>query len=120
MDVHEVLVKARNLIDREGHAKLTTGDSLRGRCIQGALGDAVGGDKWDRYCAPLVVEAVRQMGFAHICAACSWNNAEERTKEEVLARFDNPIASTAPAPQDPFEADPLRVEEEAEADAAAV
>lgn len=89
---HEVLVAARNLIDRGGwiQGAVLTSD---GRCAVGALRDT--GGALDTNDEPFWILR-RQVGTA----LSRWNDTPGRTKAEVLAAFDKAIAATAPSPPD--------------------
>jgi hypothetical protein len=96
MTTHEVLVAARNLIDREGWIQ-NAHYAPEGRCVRGALSD--------------VTRGKTDLGYYHATRAFSdvvdevligaWNDHPDRTKAEVLAAFDKAIAATAPEPPDP-------------------
>lgn len=105
--VHEVLVRARNIQAERGHAKYALEDPEGHVCIQGALnlattGDAHGDDVV--HGAIVRCRAVDAMGFVGLACVASvdWNNAPETTLADVLARFDAAIAATAPEPADPL------------------
>jgi hypothetical protein len=87
-EVHEVLVRARNLIDRHGWQQGDMGNANEGYCIEGAC-RAAGSDygDWSEVRAPL-----------GIAIPFVWNDEPGRTKEEVLAVLDAAIAATAPPP----------------------
>lgn len=91
MTTHEVLVAARNEIDRRGHCR-GYGEGGEGFCVHQAIGWADS--------SPISEEASVLM--KDLGATVEWNDAPERTKAEVLALFDRAIAATAPAPADPF------------------
>lgn len=104
MDTHEVLVAARNLIDREGWAdharggdRSPTGPQCAGLACTAAAGE------WGGVSLHAVVALQDVVGED----LYQWNDTPGRTKEEVLAAFDKAIAETAPAPMDPFIAGPV-------------
>ena len=117
-EVHDVLVKARNLIDREGwHGREFSepGGVCAGSAIERATDTP---DPLARRCvydAFIAVNALPPVPALHpdingVGAIVLWNDAEGRTKEEVLAAFDKAIAKTAPPPEDIPLPDPLDVE----------
>jgi hypothetical protein len=105
VNTHEVLVAARNLIDREGWKQAKSRYEFGvgpGRCAYIALWDAtMEGD-----CVTLVAnratdvlaEFIPRSGGTSSGDLYDWNDAPGRTKEEVLALFDEAIAATAPEP----------------------
>ena len=103
MNAHQILVKARNLLDREGHAKHALRDET-GYCQLGARNMATFGTQrfvWghpDRKAFHAAKEALTDAVGVPSEELVDWNNAPERTKEEVLAAFDRAIAATAPPP----------------------
>ena len=119
--MHEILVKVRNEIDRRGHVQnvLERDGSV---CLYGGLnlvvneypGNWVDYGLAEHFAAVLGFEEPEEGTFTeNLCigwvqvltrrdAAVAWNNALGRTKEEVLARLDEAIARTAPAPEDPM------------------
>jgi hypothetical protein len=103
MTTHEVLVKARNLIGRDGWVQRDWGAPGGPRCAVGVISDS-GGDGASRITARrAVAEAAGVEDDGWGGAVITWNNAPGRTKAEVLAAFDKAIAATAPEPPDPFE-----------------
>src|SRR5688572_28847304 len=127
MDTHEVLVAARNAIDREGWIQFAL-ESPDGMCARGGLmcvGRRSISEGMDRQAARDLIATVDLALAAHlpsspleganrapaewverygsdwaraVCRIADFNNAEGRTKEEVLAAFDKAIAATAPEP----------------------
>ena len=103
MDVHEVLVAARNLIDREGWTQNHYGRPGRGFCVYGACGAAEHGSALCGGYGPAEDVMRKVLGAPQLAA---WNDTPGRTKAEVLAAFDKAIAATAPEPADPFTHEP--------------
>lgn len=102
--VHEVLVRARNVQAECGHCKHAFEDDWGNVCIGGALQRATTSDAldWDFGGAQVRCDAARAMGFTSMVRAAGWNNRPETTLADVLARFDAAIAATAPEPADPL------------------
>jgi len=98
MDAHEVLVAARNLIDREGWRQDFGVEGVE-RCAVEAISDSTVGISADDVSAVLASVLGVPNSWGLIGA---WNDAPERTKQEVLDAFDRAIAATAPPPADPF------------------
>lgn len=113
MDAHELLVKARNRLERDGW--------MRG-CFLEPEGTRV--CSWGAICyeTPLhsgvdcpreYDEAVATLGGVvgvdKAAAIAVWNDTPGRTKEQVLAAFDEAIRRTAPAPD--FDALQVRLDE---------
>jgi hypothetical protein len=97
MTAHEVLVTARNLLDREGWIQDYTW-TREGRCTVGAVLTphlTEGSIEALELFADLIGCPRDWMAIAH------WNDDPDRTKEQVLAVFDTAIAATAPPPPDP-------------------
>lgn len=113
-DVHDVLVKARNLIsDEKDWRKVGWGREHSPRCSHGAIVYAAGGyqrgHQFDYDAAKAATHTLeRVVGECVI----TFNDAKERTHAEVLAAFDKAIAATAPTPDLSFLAD-VKVEAEA-------
>lgn len=108
MDTHEVLVAARNLLEREGWVQ-RRGVTENGRCAVGATGCVAG--LTPESCPVGAFDAFREANNAlavvlrergESARVVDWNDTPGRTKEEVLALFARAIALTAPAPQDPL------------------
>lgn len=99
MTTHEVLVAARNLIDRKGWSPYASGGPTMPEAAQcaglacAAANGALGGVSLD------ASRALREVVGGDVY---DWNDAPGRTKEEVLTAFDEAIAATAPPPADPF------------------
>lgn len=99
MTAHEVLVRARNLIDRVGWLQCSVKGhhDPGGHCV--ATWVATVADD-----APAEFEAMyafgRAIGIGSLPRIYEWNDAPGRTKDEVLAAFDRAIAATAPPPPD--------------------
>ena len=100
MTTHEVLVAARNLIDREGLwcGGFDDGGGTSGTCTWIALRE-VGGFRRGRAAADALGRVNGMAPDASLSDLYDWNDS--RTKEEVLAAFDRAIAATAPAPEWP-------------------
>lgn len=104
MTTHEVLVAARNLIDRGGWAHRGHGDwtfeRVGARCALNAITNN-GARACSEYTDP-VKELGAAIGCSDVTAAAAeiprWNDTPGRTKAEVLAAFDEAIAATAPEP----------------------
>ena len=84
---HEVLVKARNIIDRRGWWD-GTGKSCYGECVITAI------VKSERSRSQVVRDRFAEAAGSGARADFLdiWNDAEGRTKDEVLAAFDRAIA----------------------------
>lgn len=92
---HDVLVRARNLIARDGWQRYHYSDSADARrgpfCSTGAIQAAAEfGPTWKP--AQLVVERIVGVYVT------LWNDRDGRTEADVLAAFDKAIAATAPTP----------------------
>lgn len=96
---HEMLVAARNLIDREGHYRGSWSNG-RGYCIHSAIG-AVTADYDFGPSTIATAHAASDLMQARGYTT-DWNDAPGRTKAEVLAAFDEAVAETAQPPADPF------------------
>lgn len=95
MTTHEVLVAARNLIDRSWVGRFPSGDGEE--CVASALANTGGGISGEYTSAYGLLRRIT--GASRLS---EWNDAPGRRKEEVLAAFDEAIAATAPEPADPF------------------
>jgi hypothetical protein len=99
MNTHEVLVAARNLIDRQGWCQ-QPGENFavhgRPQCALGAL-DLVE----PNWIAAGVPHALYRHLPGDLGSVVEFNDEPGRTKDEVLALFDKAIAATAPEPADP-------------------
>lgn len=115
MTVHEVLVKARNKLSDpavwvKGGA---IGRDHRGpHCAATACGSVLPGTLHAKSADQgLWLETLRELakaaGLRHHQRVAPWNDAPERTHEEVLAAFDKAIAATAPAPDVSFIREPV-------------
>jgi hypothetical protein len=103
MTTHEVLVAARNLIDREGWKQDKDFGPGPGHCAYSAMCGLFGPELANEAVDVLVLGyGGRYGGHGTNAGLYRWNDEPERTKEEVLALFDEAIAATAPAPADPF------------------
>ena len=123
--MHELLVSTRNEIARRGHAQGVLQDEDGRVCLYGGFFKAEGAgflkagvpdvegfatalgfekpDPTERvYPQPLTNPTYYVLGASRAEVAIAWNNAPGRTEEEVLARLDEAIARTAPAPEDPL------------------
>jgi hypothetical protein len=91
--VSELLLKGADLIEKHGHTKNNLYDDNGAMCFMGALWKAM--DAWDiglRIQAATSVKRVlglpnptRSMGLSpDISAVVDWNNAPERTAQEVI------------------------------------
>ena len=79
IDVANYLTRAAEIIDRHGHCKGSTGDARRGFCALGAMLEVGGSTS---------LHVVAQMYFMSCVgnvAIADWNDAPERTKDEVTA-----------------------------------
>lgn len=72
-------MKAYEIIEQYGFIKHAFGDRRRGFCAVGAIVDAYE----DGAYSPLISENLRKLQ-QHVGAADWWNDAPERTKEEVV------------------------------------
>lgn len=114
---HEVLVEARNLIAREGWWQ-NDDSGFEGHCVANAVGDVECESTkpkcraWDRLVALIAPDATDVKD--HAVMWC-WNDAPERTLEDVLALFDEAIRLTAPAPDTSFLLDRIAEREQNEA-----
>lgn len=101
----QTLLKAADVIRRRGHAKRVLEDTAGGVCIMGAINVALHNDASYAPNIPAALEAgskmsdyISRMGWAvrpdyyfgepELQAAVNWNNALERTKEEVIATLE--------------------------------
>jgi hypothetical protein len=100
MTTHEVLVKARNRIERTGWTQALTGPRHGPNCIYAAC-------SWEAGTSVGTAKAANELRNAlelkhPRLSLMVWNDQSSRTKEEVLAAFDKAIAATAPEPADPL------------------
>lgn len=108
MNEHEVLVKARNLIDRQGWCKQMGRTPGGQHCLAGAL-TAVLEARWLFGEIPdyhKVGEHPAGRRLADLFGVephrlWAWNDERGRTQDQVLAALDKAIAATAPLPADP-------------------
>ena len=80
-----ILLKAAYLIESNGLAKFERCNGL-GYCVIGAIGFAASGDSDDDY-QPAIQRMVRGVGVADWWKLADWNNDDERTPEEVVAKL---------------------------------
>lgn len=109
MTVHEILVKARNLIDqnwiKDGYVDADGGVCARGACIR-ATGHTP--HQYRHYCddkfisTQYILEEIIVQKYGFNVGVVSWNDEDERTKEDVLEVFDEAIRRTAPDPDVSF------------------
>lgn len=82
MSISQVLFKAAQIIERDGHTKGTLEDSQGRVCLFGAVSKAESGDAysggWEKF-----KTACNILGMTPNDAV-DWNNAPERTAEEVI------------------------------------
>lgn len=86
MKTSEILFRAAQIIERDGHCKMTMQNSRGSVCLMGAISKAFNGDawEWNDAAAQVCEEFCDATGFKGIYDAVDWNNAPERTKEEVI------------------------------------
>jgi len=113
MRADEVLDAAADAIDKYGHAKHALGDKWFGMCAQGAMLFACyGRAQWpkgmrftatgERLLAPELHRAMRALQESHraqIRYTSDWNNAPERTQDEVTSTM-RAVAATLRASTD--------------------
>ncbi len=100
----EIMEGAKSAIIEKGHAKWKRVDGAGGMCLIGAIAFAANEDPWvDIWTCRVVDESygiVEAAGIANhlftqdedpFWAAVMWNNADERTPEEVLGLLDAAI-----------------------------
>lgn len=92
-----LLSVARELLEQRGWTQLTEREPGGSYCLSGALWEAAGDDD-DAYHAALrtigprlAVPACERGGFGCHCAVVRWNDAEGRTKHQVIAKLDEVI-----------------------------
>lgn len=104
MTTHEVLVAARNYLEREGWAQghwpdfgewIYPPDSPNATCASNVL-KRLECDEPERWKARR--ELLKAIGRDDVADIFRWNDTPGRTKAEVLAAFDKAIAATAPDP----------------------
>jgi hypothetical protein len=102
MTTHELLVAARNLIDREGWKQAQARYSFGpgdGRCAYVALCDACGFRTiLANQATAVLARFIPRTDETANADLYDWNDHPDRTKAEVLALFDRAIAATAPEP----------------------
>lgn len=100
-EVSEVLFKAAQLIERDGHCKFQVEDDRGRHCLAGAISKSISGfaTNWDGQSERVGAEFSRALGFKDIYAAADWNNADERTAEEVI---DALVIASVEATQEDF------------------
>jgi hypothetical protein len=94
----EQLRIAAEILRNEGHVKFTI-QTPEGFCALGAIAKATLGDPWSR--EAMMGEAVQRFGQSLPLSAaektwgvslttriCEWNNAAERTKDDVIAALE--------------------------------
>lgn len=86
MELLELLTTTRDIQADRGHCKNVLWAADGRVCMQGALMTA-DRSRWE------FEDAYRAMGFGDCQDMVNWNNALERTLEDVLERFDMAIAS---------------------------
>lgn len=102
MNTHEILVAARNNLDRRAWVPYAAAGP-RHFCAMGTISYVVTGktnfdaDSSDEGLGAR--EALRHAAGSGSIA--SWNDARGRTKQEVLDAFDRAISATSPPPPDP-------------------
>ena len=81
----QMLLKAADVIEKYGHAKSTLGHISVGFCINGALNFAATGTSTNQTTAgnSAKMRMMASLGGDQI----SWNNAPERTADEVVAKL---------------------------------
>jgi Tfp pilus assembly protein PilZ len=94
-----LLLVARDLLYEQGWTQLTVRDPEAGFCLTGALARAARGDR-EAYRNALQtlgrrlgVRGCAYGGFGCHCAVLAWNDAEGRSRHEVVAKLDEVIAS---------------------------
>jgi uncharacterized protein (TIGR02266 family) len=95
----KMLLIARDLLYEKGWTQFALRDPEAGYCLSGALARAAGDDV-DGFRAALLtlgprlgVPACPFGGFGCHCAILTWNDAEGRTKDDVVAKLDEVIGS---------------------------
>jgi Tfp pilus assembly protein PilZ len=96
---------ARELLRDKGWTQLYPRDAKGKYCLSGALREAAGNDR-DLYRAALrsVGPRLNVAGCAHggfdcHCAVIGWNDAEGRTRQQVIAKLDEAISAELAATQ---------------------
>lgn len=87
MTTRELRNKAADYIEAHGWCRDDYEDFASQVCLIGALGQAACSDAEMGERDPLARKALDEMGFDTPESAVSWNDAPERTKEEVIARL---------------------------------
>jgi Tfp pilus assembly protein PilZ len=95
----KLLLVARDLLYEKGWTQFALRDPDAGYCLSGALARAAGDDV-DAFRAALLTLGPRLGmpecpfgGYGCHCAVLAWNDAEGRTKEDVVAKLDEIIGS---------------------------
>lgn len=102
MEPHELAAKAADYIEEHGHTKYTLEDWDGRVCISGALILAGGGSIGPRSTVvpPSWSEVMklvgRHVGLSAAWTVVGWNNAPERTQEEVVAVLREVAGQTVP------------------------
>lgn len=90
-DTSKLLLKAAAAIEESGHRQYDLGAPSRGFCVLGGMayieyGSAISiaqGKDW----TPAMSRAMSRLSCSVGGCAVAWNNAEERTKDEVVAKL---------------------------------
>lgn len=94
MNVKELLLKAADLLERDGWVQHTRYASNGARCVLGALDDALGGmreadheapDVWKK-AVTLIADSV-EAPYEWTFRVAEWNNAKGRTAQQVIRKL---------------------------------
>lgn len=86
-EVQQTLLDAAALIEKHGHLKFDMGNTAKGFCISGAIAIAVKGDAslWMESMGAINIFLHKTPGNHYRLDVIRWNNALERTGDEVIA-----------------------------------
>lgn len=94
MSAVDILRSARALIERQwcqGNDKASAANHAYGHCVVSALAYS---DPWYQVARDALQTAIGADSWLHVVA---WNDAPERTKEDVLAAYDRAISAAKEA-----------------------
>lgn len=95
-DVHTVLVRAKGHLLNDGWCQNALHDDEGRHCALGAILAATGQRTFDVGSAGAAAAGNLRRSLSGDSVAY-WNNARERTFDDIIAAFDRVILSTAPA-----------------------
>lgn len=91
MNTKDILTEAKNLINLQGWVQGEMGTTVKGFCVWGAIDEAAGNVNEMLRAVRKVRETLKAQGSVTDVAA--WNDADHRTKVEVLELLDEAAAN---------------------------